>query len=269
MKTFTQYLKESPLPKDVDLGDVRGSDYIESSGLPKLTVTEKKFWTDYINKLDQWLEGGSAQSIGKYLIKNRAKIPAKHRQASRVYRGMGIDIPKDLLAVFKKGVIAPRKELESWTKDIKVAQRFAKNAFLDGGSQITFVLSANAPAKAVVLDIESFVLDRKTARIGAAVDKDYFTQMDYVKGSGSESEILVDTKSLGAVPFDAAHVTRIKWYHKELAWHELELGVKYSLTPTVKTIKDWMKKYKEKDFDNWLTLVTKGLDFPYPKELED
>lgn len=181
MKTFSEFLK-SALPKSMDLSDVKGDTYSDSSGLPELSKKDNAFWSTYINELDSWLNGDSAN----FLLKHKDRVPAKYRKGGTYYRGLSF-VSTDfssLLKILESGKLLPDRtsKISSWTTDLDLAIDFAEKY------QMGIVVSAKIASKDVILDVAKWVLDPVIVKLGAAATDDYFSGMTYVYGEG---EILV------------------------------------------------------------------------------
>lgn len=188
MFRFRQFLKEVKLPKNADLETVKGDNYSNAEGLPKLTDEENAFWSEYITDLDNWISGGGADQIQDW----KDKIPKKYRQGGLMYRGLSWDMDWDVKLIDEVGLILKKGftafGLESWTRDFKQGKEFALYNQYHDEVTIGFTIQKKIPTSEVIADVKKITFDREMVKIGAAATKDVFHNRIAAK---MENEVIV------------------------------------------------------------------------------
>lgn len=236
MKSFIEYLLEAkakvkkPLPKHLELDDVDWENYIDAAGLPTLDRKAKTFWAKYFNMLADHL-GWPSNKSGKFLHDSKKMIPAKYRKGGAFYRGYSWARPDfgRFLKAVKDGELKQKNLISSWSTDFKIAQTFAEE------KDIGIVLNVEIPTKHIVLNIEKFVLDFNTVKIGAATPTDEFSGIEYVK---KEGEILV-SRSIKSTPLNGKSIAYIYvgGYNDD----------EYTFEGLVDLVKDEWARFKQKN----------------------
>jgi len=188
--TFKQFLEKS-LPNDVTLSDVSGAKYSDTDNLPELDSNVKKIWSSLITDLSNWIDFHDHEGLYKSLSEYKKIIPQKFSQLSNpIYRGLSWSIPTqpEILSTILHKKSLHGSPLESWTTDEKIAEEFARS---NTSNSIGVMIKLNNPSsKYVLMDVVSFINDRKIIEIAASIKNEEFVKQAQ-KYAKKEKEVIL------------------------------------------------------------------------------
>lgn len=114
---------------------------------------------EFMKHLDSWLFK-SDQPSAEFLHRNKSRVPPMfHSYSQKLYRGMVVDL-EVLDLINTKGLTF--KNHSSWSKDIRIAKKFATDPqYMMGSSKkdgSVIILEKTIPASSQILDIDAFVM---------------------------------------------------------------------------------------------------------------